>query len=201
VAEREEQGRRRHRRHRRRSGAGADQPIEDVAAVGRRIKDDDAGADQRLADPDVVGQPAADSGIFARRDQEEPEQPRCDHPRRRGQQPDLDRVADEQQGGDDDRGPADPDQQPPADQPLEQPAERLPCHRFGRLLLNRNPARRFPHRGLGCRGFRHGGRRRGAAPAEPGDLALQLRDSTGEQRAHHEQGDDREEGDQRHHLS
>ena len=75
-------------------------------------------------------------GPFAGAEQGQPEQAGADHPRRRGDQPDLDRVADQEDGREHQRDAAEPDQQPPRDQPLEQAAQRLvrPCLLRRRLV-------------------------------------------------------------------
>jgi hypothetical protein len=114
-----------------------------MAAISRRIEHRDARADQRLRDARIVLDPR--SRRLARADQDQPEQSRADHPQAGRHQPDLDRIAHQIDGGGDECDAAQPDQQPPADQPLEQAAKRLGLGRSwsGRVLFP------FPGEGRG----------------------------------------------------
>ena len=102
-----------------------------MASISGRVEHRHARPDQRLGDSRIVGE-AASAGIFASAEQCEAEQGGRDHPRQRSHKPDLDRVTDQEHPGEDQRSTAQPDQEPPGDQPLEQPAEALGP---GRLLL------------------------------------------------------------------
>ena len=127
VAQRQHQGGRGDRHHRRRSGRGADQAVEDVAAISGGVEHGEPGADQSLGDARIVGE-AAGAGIFAAGDEDQAEQGGRPHPHLRGDQ--ADRETDDQYAGDGECDAADPDQQIAGDQPLEQPAQRF---RFARL--------------------------------------------------------------------
>ena len=124
VAKRHDERGHGHRDHRRRGGAGADQLVEDISGVGRRVEDGEARARQHLGDARLVRE-ARGARIFAQGDQQQAEDRGADHPRRRSDQPDLDRIADEEDSGDEQGRAADPDQQAAGDPALEQAAQTL----------------------------------------------------------------------------
>jgi hypothetical protein len=132
MAERQDQGRAGHHHHQAEGGTVADQLVYDQRTVGRGVKDEDPRADQGLGDPPVERPVRPASGELAEREQEQPEQGRHPHLHRRGDEADLDRVADEQHAGDGERDPADPDHQSAADPALEEAAESL-VRRRGRV--------------------------------------------------------------------
>ena len=118
----------------------------------------------------IVGEQPARARIFAGAEQREPEQGRADHPRGRRHQPDLDRVADQEHRREHQGDAAEPDQQPPRHQPLEQAAERFV--RLGLILLDRGLGLGLPfERHRGRRLGRRGGRFEGRGPRQRGARA------------------------------
>ena len=70
-------------------------------------------------------------------EQDQAEDRGADHPRRRGHQAHLDRIADQEDRGEHQRDAAEPDQQPPGDPALEQAAERFRRPRRVVILVGR----------------------------------------------------------------
>ncbi|HEY0114120.1 MAG TPA: hypothetical protein VGB54_00215 [Allosphingosinicella sp.] len=123
----------RDRQHQHRRRVDADESIEDVAAVDGGIEHGEPRPDQGLGDARIVSQPLRAMGPSAKRHQNQPEQGGGDHPHIGRNQPDLDRITDQEYRRDDQRDAADPDQQPSTDQIFEEIGEGRGLPRFVRV--------------------------------------------------------------------